>query len=103
MSIEIVESTEASRVSRTDDDRWALLVRVIGEVFPDAVASPYVQNGATDARRFSPWCDHVYRFAPLRMSDADRARLHAADEQVAVATLAEGVRFMTRLIEEACA
>ena len=34
---------------------------------------------------------------------ADPARLHAADEQVAVATLAEGVRFMTRLIEEACA
>lgn len=103
VSIEVVESTEASRVSRTDDDRWALLVRVIGEVFPDAVASPYVQNGATDARRFSPWCDHVYRFAPLRMSDADRARLHAADEQVAVATLTEGVRFLTRLIEEACA
>ena len=103
IEITVEDATEASRVSRTDDDRWALLVRVIGEVFPDVVASPYVQNGATDARRFSPWCDHVYRFAPLRMSDADRARLHAADEQVAVATLAEGVRFVTRLVEEACA
>lgn len=103
ITIEVEGASEASRVSRTDDDRWALLVRVVGEVFPDAVAAPYVQNGATDARRFSPWCDHVYRFAPLRMSDADRARIHAADEQVGVATLAEGVRFMTRLIEEACA
>ena len=102
VAVEVVDGNEASRVSRVDDDRWALLVRVIGEVFDDAVAAPYVQNGATDSRRFSPWCDHVYRFAPLRLSGADRARIHAADEQVAVATLAEGVRFITRLVEEAC-
>ncbi len=101
ITVSVEGATEASRTSRTDDDRWALLVRLVGEVFPDAIAAPYVQNGATDARRFSPWCDHVYRFAPLRLSDADRARIHAADEQVAVATLAEGVRFVTRLIEEA--
>ena len=103
IDLTIQQATEASWVSRTDDDRWALLTRVAREVFPDAVPTPYVQNGATDARRFSPWCDHVYRFAPLRMTDADRARIHTADEQVAVATLAEGVRFMTRLIEQACA
>ena len=103
IEVTVEDRNEASRVSRTDDDRWALLTRVAREVFPDAVPTPYVQNGATDARRFSPWCDHVYRFAPLRMSDADRARIHAADEQVAVATLAEGVRFMTLLVEEACA
>lgn len=102
ITVAVEGASEASRVSRTDDDRWALLVRLVDEVFPDAVAAPYVQNGATDSRRFSPWCDHVYRFAPLRMSDADRARIHAADEQVAVATLGEGVRFITRLIEEAC-
>lgn len=100
--VAVEQASEASRTSRTDDDRWALLVRLVGEVFPDAIAAPYVQNGATDARRFAPWCDHVYRFAPLRMPDADRARIHAADEQVAIATLAEGVRFVTRLIEEAC-
>lgn len=102
ITVTVEDVTEASRVSRTDDDRWALLLRLVGEVFPDGIAAPYVQNGATDSRRFSPWCDHVYRFAPLRLSDADRARIHAADEQVAIATLAEGVRFVTRLIEEVC-
>lgn len=101
ITLTVLGSTEPSRVSPVDDDRWALLARLVAEVFPDAVAAPYIQNGATDARRFSPWCDHVYRFAPLRMSGADRGRLHAADESVAASTLPEGVRFMARLVEEA--
>ncbi|MFV0451031.1 MAG: M20/M25/M40 family metallo-hydrolase [Propioniciclava sp.] len=101
ITAEIIEATEASAVSTVDDDRWALLVKVAGEAFPDAVAAPYTQNGATDSRHFARWCRHVYRFAPLRMSDEDRGRIHGADERVSTATLAEGVHFMTRLIEGA--
>lgn len=100
VDVTVLSSTPPSRVSRVDDDRWELLSRLVTEVFPDAVAAPYVQNGATDSRRFSPWCDHVYRFAPLRMSGAERARLHAADESIAASTLPEGVRFMARLVQE---
>ena len=100
VAVEVVDVTEPSPVSPTDDDRWGALEHLVAQVFPDAVATPYVQNGATDSRRFATWCEHVYRFAPLRMSDADRARLHAANESVSVVTLAEGVDFMTRLIEE---
>ncbi|NCD17378.1 MAG: M20/M25/M40 family metallo-hydrolase [Actinobacteria bacterium] len=100
VAVEVVDVTEPSPVSPTDDDRWGALEHLVAQVFPDAVAAPYVQNGATDSRRFATWCEHVYRFAPLRMSDADRARLHAANESVSVVTLAEGVDFMTRLIEE---
>lgn len=103
LGVTVESASEASRISRTDDERWALLTGCVVDAFGDAAVAPFVVYGATDARWFSPWCDHVYRFVPLRMSDADRRRLHAADEQVAVATLAEGVRFVTTLIEGAAA
>lgn len=103
VKLEVLQETEPSPVSRFDDDRWDLLVRVAESAFTDAVAAPYTQNGATDSRHFSRWCDHVYRFAPLRLSNEDRARLHAANERVRISTLAEGVLFMTSLITEATA
>ncbi|MDO5496104.1 MAG: M20/M25/M40 family metallo-hydrolase, partial [bacterium] len=102
VDVRVLGGTEPSRVSPAEGEQWELLAALVDEVFPDAVATPYVQNGGTDARQFSPWVDHVYRFAPLRMSGEERARLHAADESIAAETLREGVRFMARLIEEAC-
>ncbi|HHW84144.1 MAG TPA: M20/M25/M40 family metallo-hydrolase, partial [Actinomycetales bacterium] len=102
VDVHVVAATQPSRVSPVEGEQWDLLAALVDEVFPDAVAAPYVQNGATDSRRFSPWVDNVYRFAPLRMDREERARLHAADESISAATLAEGVRFVSRLIEEAC-
>lgn len=103
LEVEVLELSEPSPVSPSSGDRWDLLTRTVREVFPDAACAPYVQNGATDSRHFSRNCPHVYRFAPLRMSDDDRARLHAADESVAADTLAEGVAFMAALIRGASA
>lgn len=98
IEMEILTVTEPSRVSRVDNRAFELLTGAARFAFPDAVPAPYIQNGATDARRFAPLSDAVYRFSPLRMTRADRNALHAANESVLVSTLGEGVEFMMELI-----
>lgn len=98
IDLEIVEVTEPSPVSSVDNQAFTLLKAAARYAFPDAVPAPYIQNGATDARRFAHLSDSVYRFAPLRMNRADRDAIHGANESVQINTLGEGVEFMMELI-----
>lgn len=99
ISIDVVEQFEPSPVSPIDDDAFRLLESTIADVFPDAVPAPYVMMAATDSRYFTAISDRVYRFAPLRMSKAQRQSIHAADEHVGVDDFLDGVRWYRRLIE----
>ena len=100
VEIDVVEDDEPSPVSPVDDDRpSALIESTIGEVFPDAVPAPYVMMAATDSRHFTAICDRVYRFAPFRMSKAQREAIHSYDEHLGVDDFLDGVRWYQRLIE----
>jgi carboxypeptidase PM20D1 len=96
--IDVVERSEPSPISPRDD-AFELLESTIGELFPDAVPAPYVMMAATDSRFFTRICDRVYRFAPFRMSKAQRASIHSYDEHLGVDALLDGVRWYRRLIE----
>ena len=46
--------------------------------------APYVMMAATDSRHFTAICDRVYRFAPFRMTKAQREAIHSYDEHLGV-------------------
>lgn len=99
VQVDVVERNEPSPVSPVDDEAFALLESTIVEVFPDAVPAPYVMMAATDARFFTTICPRVYRFAPFRMTKAQRESIHSYDEHLGVDALVDGVRWYQRLIE----
>ncbi len=98
VEIDVLERNEPSPVSPRDD-AFALLERTIGAVFPDAVPAPYVVMAATDSRFFTEICERVYRFAPFRMTAAQRRSIHARDEHLRVEDFLDGVRWYARLLE----
>jgi carboxypeptidase PM20D1 len=97
--IEVVEASEPSPVSPTDDDAFRLLESTVAECFPDAVPTPYVMMAATDSRHFAEICDRVYRFAPFRMTKAQRESVHSYDEHLGVDDFVAGIGWYQRLIE----
>ncbi len=96
--IDVVEAGEPSPVSPMDAP-FELLEECIATVFPEAVATPYVMMAATDSRHFTAISEHVYRFAPFRMTKAQRQAIHSYDEHLGVADLLDGTRWYTLLIE----
>lgn len=96
--IDVVEQNEPSPVSPRDE-AFALIETTIGELFPDAVPAPYVMMAATDSRFFTRICDRVYRFAPFRMTKAQRESIHSYDEHLGVDAFLDGVRWYRRLVE----
>jgi carboxypeptidase PM20D1 len=99
VEIEVVEEGEASPVSPVDDDAFRLIESTVAELFPEAVPAPYVMMAATDSRHFTHICTRVYRFAPFRMSKAQRQAIHSYDEHLGVDDFLLGIDWYQRLIE----
>jgi carboxypeptidase PM20D1 len=97
--LDVVDANEASPVSPSDGPAYELIARTIGEVFPDAVVTPYVMMAATDSRFFTSICPRVYRFAPFRMTKAQRESIHSYDEHLGVDDFLDGIAWYRRLIE----
>ncbi|GAB3408041.1 M20 family peptidase [Schumannella luteola] len=95
-----VEASEPSPVSPTSGAIWERLGRAITGVHPAVVPTPYVMLGASDSRHLAHLSPAVYRFSPFAISAAQRAALHAIDENVSVATWLDGIRVFRRLIDE---
>ena len=98
--VEVIYGDDPSPVSPSDGPEWDRLVETIAEVFPDAVAAPYVMMQASDSRHFARISDTVYRFLPFEIPAEERATLHAIDESIGVENWARGIRFFDALIQK---
>jgi carboxypeptidase PM20D1 len=85
--------------SPVDDPSFARLEQTVGEVFPGVPSVPFLVLGGTDARHYAPLSPRLYRLSPFRFELGDLKRVHGTDERLSVASLADGVRFYRRLIE----
>ena len=94
-----IDAHEPSSVSNTDSDAYRMLSSTIKAVMPKLVVSPYLMIGATDSRMYSGIAEHVYRFSPFRSIADDLDTIHATGERITVESLAEGVEFFIRLLD----
>lgn len=97
--LQVLSGTEPSPVSPIDDDAFRLLADTVTQVFPDALAVPFVVLAATDARRFAERWPRVYRFNPLRMTRAQRVSLHNVDERIGITDFLDSIRYYQTLME----
>ncbi|GMV44788.1 MAG: peptidase M20 [Pseudomonadota bacterium] len=90
---------EPSRLASPDTAGFRTVARAVREVFPDALVAPGLMLAASDARHYDVLADASYRFMPIRFTPEDLARPHGTDERIAVAQLADMVRFYHRLLQ----
>lgn len=100
VTVEVLAASEPSPESPTDNAQFALLSAALEVSHPGVPAVPYVMMAATDSRHFHRFSPAVYRFAPLDMSNAQRASIHGVDERVEIVALERGERFHRALLEQ---
>lgn len=93
--------SEPSRVSDTQSPGYRIVERSVRQVFPDALVTPFLVQATTDTPHYSEISDTILRFFPARLAAADLSRIHGTDERIAVANLAEVVRFYAQVIRNA--
>ena len=96
---EIIKQRDASHVTPTNSEEMAYLKKCLNACLPDAVVTPYLMTGGTDSRKYEKVCDNILRFTPTRLTSEQLAAMHAANENVGVEAIAEGVKIYRYLIE----
>ena len=96
---EVLLSRDPSNVSPSDGEEFRYLQKCINEAIPDVVAIPYLMTGGTDCRQFELVSDNCLRFTPTRLTPEQLAAMHAANESMGIAALAEGVKFYKYYIQ----
>ena len=89
---EVLYARDASATTDVTSDEFRFLTDCISACLPDTVVTPYMMTGGTDSRRFEVVCDNVLRFCPTRLTPQQLAAMHAANENIGIEALAEGVK-----------
>ena len=88
-----VDSREYYAPADMDSAAYAYTMDCLKAVFPRYPAAPYILPAGTDAWKLTPVCNCVLRFAPTRMSSKQLASIHAVNENIDVAAIAEAAAF----------
>ena len=70
----------------------------VRQIFPDALAAPHLAIGATDSKHYAGIAKNNYRFLPIRLGPDGTARLHGANERIALENYSEVIRFYIQLL-----
>jgi len=94
-------SSEASPVSSTSSASYQLINRTVRSLFPGTVVAPGLMVGATDSRYFAGISSNIFRFSPVRATQADLSRFHGVNERISSANLVDLIRFYHEVLRAA--
>ncbi len=100
VEISVDSDSVRSRPSRLDCPEFQALTAAINLVFPQAVPTPYIMIGASDALYYEAISEQVYRFTPASMDTGELKRMHSRDERFSLENLGQAVTFYTTLITQ---
>lgn len=81
---EIDNVKEASAVSPTNTKSFKLIEAAIREIHPTAIATPYLTVGATDSYKYQIVSRNIYRFMPIKITDAEKQSIHSTNEYISI-------------------
>ena len=91
---------EPSPVADVDSPYFIRLSRLVREAFPEALVSPYLVTGGTDARHYASVTDNAFRFTPVRINKTELQSIHAVNERLSFDNCARMVGFYIAYIQE---
>lgn len=84
---------EASQISTTEGKPWEHLISLINQLYPNAVATPFLEVGGTDARKYYNVCNHVYRFTPIFITAEEQTTMHNTNEYISLENYSRMIYF----------
>jgi len=97
ISIEMNQVYEPSRISPVNSYALNCIAGTIRALWPEAVVSPYLVVGGTDARKYEELTECVYRFSPFRVDNSEMKQMHGTNEHISFENIADCIRFYSAM------
>ncbi len=86
--------------SSLDSDLYRTIEKASTEQFPGTAVLPFLSTWATDSAQLRLHNVQAYGLAPFPLADEDLKRMHGEDERIPLASFAQGVQFLYRIVSE---
>ena len=100
IEITALESSEPSRVSRTDCEGWEKVSAAVAETWRGCIVAPYLMVQCSDSRHYGRISDRVYRFSAMDLTAQERASIRGNNERFRLETACRAVEFYIRLMSK---
>lgn len=100
VTLEVVNGTDPSRISRTDCDGWKKVAKAVADTWQGAIVSPYLMVQCSDSRHYGVISDRVYRFSAMDLTSEERATIHGNNERIRLESIGRAVEFYIRLMRQ---
>jgi carboxypeptidase PM20D1 len=91
--LEPIRLEDPSKISSVDSFGYKIINKTINKIFPEAVTTPYIVLGGTDARKYEEVCDNIYRFSPYKVKSSELGAMHGTNECISFENIEKCVRF----------
>lgn len=99
VEIRYKKGKEPSKISPTDSRAYKTIEDLCYREDEKNLVVPFLVMGGTDACRYEPICDNIYRFTPFHINTELLLATHATNERIPTAVLSGGVAFFKRYIK----
>ncbi len=86
--------------SSLDTELYKTIEKASGEQFPGVPVLPFLSTWATDVSQLRLHNVQAYGLVPFPLTDEDINRMHGNDERIPLASFAEGVQYLYRVVSE---
>jgi carboxypeptidase PM20D1 len=92
---------EAPAPSSTSHQGYKLMASALAAAYPDAAVIPFLTTATTDSAAFASIAGGIFRCVGAKVTPAQFAAVHGANEAIGIQAYLDLVRFQTTLIGEA--
>ncbi|MDE5524834.1 M20/M25/M40 family metallo-hydrolase [Elizabethkingia meningoseptica] len=94
VEVEEVDNTrEASAVSSTTTKAYKVIASGIKNIYPNAIVTPYLTVGGTDAYKYQIVSKNIYRFIPFKINHAEQQSIHSTNEYISIENYMRMIRY----------
>ena len=100
VEIEVLESSEPSRISVADCDSYRKVAAAVEATWNGCITSPYLMVQCSDSRHYGKISDKVYRFSAMDLTTEERRSIHGNNEKIRLETIGNAVEYYIRLMQK---
>lgn len=81
---EIISQREPSGISPIDVRGYEIIGKTLSQIYPEAITTPYITIGGTDAYKYQIVSDNIYRLLPYELNQYEQRTIHNENEYISI-------------------
>lgn len=97
--IDVISSREASAISPDNTRGFEMIDESLAQLYPEAIVTPYITIGGTDAYKYQLVSDNIYRLMPVYINKYEQSLLHSENEHLSLENYGKMIWFFQNIMK----